>query len=48
MEADDLLAHCRTTLAPYNLPAHIEFRRELPETLVGKVRDMVTAGPPLR
>jgi long-chain acyl-CoA synthetase len=28
---------CRTNVAPYKVPKQIEFRKELPETLVGKV-----------
>ncbi|MFW9937584.1 MAG: long-chain fatty acid--CoA ligase [Candidatus Thorarchaeota archaeon] len=28
---------CRTNVAPYKVPKFIEFRKELPETLVGKV-----------
>jgi long-chain acyl-CoA synthetase len=34
---DELRAHCRASLAPYKVPAHIEFRRDLPKTMVGKV-----------
>ena len=33
----DLRAFCREQLAPYKVPAHIEFRSELPKTMVGKV-----------
>ena len=33
----DLRAFCRTTLAPYKVPTRIEFRTELPKTMVGKV-----------
>ncbi len=33
----DLRQHCRATLAPYKVPASIEFRTELPKTMVGKV-----------
>lgn len=33
----DLRMFCRERLAPYKVPAHFEFRRELPKTLVGKV-----------
>jgi long-chain acyl-CoA synthetase len=28
---------CRTNVSPYKVPKSIEFRKELPETLVGKV-----------
>ena len=33
----ELRAYCRQTLAPYKVPAQIEFRTELPKTMVGKV-----------
>jgi long-chain acyl-CoA synthetase len=33
----DLQAFCRERLAPYKVPAHVEFRDDLPKTLVGKV-----------
>jgi long-chain acyl-CoA synthetase len=33
----DLRAYCREQLAPYKVPARIEFRAELPKTMVGKV-----------
>jgi len=33
----DLRAFCRQTLAPYKVPSRIEFRSELPKTMVGKV-----------
>jgi len=33
----DLRAYCRETLAPYKVPAHIDFRADLPKTMVGKV-----------
>jgi long-chain acyl-CoA synthetase len=33
----ELRAFCRETLAPYKVPSRIEFRTELPKTLVGKV-----------
>src|SRR5262245_17265675 len=32
----DLIQHCRRYLAPYKVPRSIEFRRELPRTLLGK------------
>jgi len=34
---DELRAFCRTKLAPYKVPAMIEFRDTLPKTLTGKV-----------
>ena len=33
----ELRAFCREQLAPYKVPSHIEFRTELPKTMVGKV-----------
>jgi len=33
----DLRAFCREKLAPYKVPARIEFRTDLPKTMVGKV-----------
>ena len=33
----DLRAFCREQLAPYKVPATVEFRTELPKTMVGKV-----------
>ncbi|MFX1484029.1 MAG: long-chain fatty acid--CoA ligase [Promethearchaeota archaeon] len=39
--SDELISEirdfCRTSLSPYKVPKDIEFRKELPETLVGKV-----------
>jgi len=35
--AEALRAYCRERLAPYKVPAHVEFRTELPKTMVGKV-----------
>ncbi len=34
---ENLRSFCRERLAPYKVPARIEFRTELPKTLVGKV-----------
>ena len=34
---DELLAYCRKYIAKYAMPYDIEFRSELPKTLVGKV-----------
>ena len=33
----DLRAFCRERLAPYKVPARVEFRTDLPKTMVGKV-----------
>jgi long-chain acyl-CoA synthetase len=35
--AEELRSFCREHLAPYKVPAHVEFRTELPKTMVGKV-----------
>ncbi len=41
---EELRAFCRSKLAPYKVPAKVEFRTELPKTMVGKVlRRMLTA-----
>jgi long-chain acyl-CoA synthetase len=34
---DELRSYCRGKLAPYKVPASVEFRQELPKTMVGKV-----------
>ena len=34
---DELLAYCAGHIAKYAMPREIEFRTELPKTLVGKV-----------
>ena len=34
--AEDIIAHCRTQLAPFKVPKNIEFRESLPKTLIGK------------
>jgi len=33
----DLIDHCRTSLARFKVPTVIEFRSELPRTIIGKV-----------
>ena len=35
--AEELRTYCRERLAPYKVPAQVEFRTELPKTMVGKV-----------
>jgi long-chain acyl-CoA synthetase len=43
---EELRAFCRERLAPYKVPATVEFRSELPKTMVGKVlRRALTAQP---
>ena len=34
---DKIREHCKTLIAGYAIPKEIEFRKELPKTLVGKV-----------
>lgn len=36
VSADDLLTHCRQYLASYKMPKRIEFRPELPRSILGK------------
>jgi long-chain acyl-CoA synthetase len=44
--AEELRAFCRERLAPYKVPATVEFRTELPKSMVGKVlRRALTAEP---
>jgi long-chain acyl-CoA synthetase len=40
---DEIRSYCRERLAPYKVPAHVEFRTELPKTMVGKVLRRVLA-----
>ena len=42
--ADELRAYCKEKLAPYKVPAAVEFRSELPKTMVGKVLRRALAG----
>jgi long-chain acyl-CoA synthetase len=37
LTAKDVIAHCRKHLTGYKIPRHVEFRNDLPKTLVGKV-----------
>jgi long-chain acyl-CoA synthetase len=37
LDADTLIAHCRTQLTGYKVPRYIEFRDGLPRTTVGKI-----------
>jgi long-chain acyl-CoA synthetase len=34
---EEVIAHCRASLAPYKVPKRVEFRTELPKTAIGKV-----------
>ena len=37
LEAWEIIGHCRKKLANYKVPRQVEFRKELPKSLVGKV-----------
>ncbi len=37
LTAAEVLAHCREHLTGYKVPQHVEFRKELPKTNVGKI-----------
>jgi long-chain acyl-CoA synthetase len=47
---DDLIAHCKRQLAPHKVPRTVEFRRELPKSMVGKIlrRKLVEPTSPVR
>jgi long-chain acyl-CoA synthetase len=34
---EEIIAFCRENLAPYKVPKFVEFRDELPKTMVGKI-----------
>ncbi len=34
---EEVMEHCRTNLTAYKIPRHIEFKKELPKTNVGKI-----------
>jgi long-chain acyl-CoA synthetase len=36
LSVEDLLAHCRRYLASYKVPKYVEFRTELPRSILGK------------
>jgi acyl-coenzyme A synthetase/AMP-(fatty) acid ligase len=36
--AEDLVAHCKSHLAPYKFPRRIHFVEELPKTATGKIQ----------
>jgi long-chain acyl-CoA synthetase len=48
LTSDELMAHCRSLLTGYKLPARIVFRDELPKTAVGKIlrRELRPAATP--
>ena len=37
LTTDEIIAHCRAELTGYKVPKHVEFRKELPKTNVGKI-----------
>ena len=37
IQAFEIKAFCKEHLAPYKVPTHYEFRKELPKTTVGKI-----------
>jgi len=41
--ADEIRAYCKDKLAPYKVPAEVEFRSDLPKTMVGKILRRVLA-----
>ena len=45
---DALRAYCKERLAPYKVPAAVEFRKDLPKTMVGKIlrRALAAENPP--
>jgi len=47
--AQELVDHCRASLAPYKVPVEVSFREALPKTIVGKVlrRQLAQEAPEL-
>jgi long-chain acyl-CoA synthetase len=41
--AEEIRTYCKERLAPYKVPAEVEFRADLPKTMVGKVLRRVLA-----
>ncbi len=46
LTADEILQFCRKNLTGYKIPKHIEFRKELPKTNVGKILRRALKNPP--
>jgi long-chain acyl-CoA synthetase len=46
--AEELRTYCRSKVAPFKVPSHIEFRESLPKTMAGKVlrRALTSSAPP--
>ena len=45
LDADALIAHCRTLIAGYKCPRSVEFRDALPLTAAGKVLKVALRAP---
>jgi long-chain acyl-CoA synthetase len=41
--ADEIIAHCRKLIAPFKVPKAVEFRTQLPKSLIGKILRRVLA-----
>ena len=37
ISSDEIRAYCKARMAPYKVPTHVEFRNDLPKSMVGKV-----------
>ncbi len=49
LTVEEILAYCKTNLTGYKLPKHVEFRKELPKTPVGKIlRRELRDGPSVK
>ena len=35
--AEEIIEHCKKNLAKFKVPKEVEFRKELPKTMIGKV-----------
>jgi len=48
LTAEQVIAHCRGSLAGYKVPRQVEFRDDLPKSPIGKIirRELRTAAPP--
>ena len=40
---EEIIAYCKENLAKYKIPKYVEFRKELPKTMVGKILRRVLA-----
>ena len=40
---EEIIAYCKENLAKYKVPKYVEFRKELPKTMVGKILRRVLA-----